>query len=119
MICYITKPKTFCRVKGISGVDVMISVEEKDKIKKDIVEKINSVLEQNGESFRLDRVNVLNKDDTVKFMGNYRVYDRKKYGPISSEINSFLKQYGNVEIKSKKIRDSGMKFTAVSFNFEL
>ena len=99
--------------------DIMISIEEKEKIKKEIVEKINTVLEENGESFRLDRLNVLNKNDTVKFMGNYRVYDRKKYGPISSEINSFLKQYGDVDIKSKKIRDSGMKFTAVSFNFEL
>ena len=37
----------------------------------------------------------------------------------TEEINSFLKKYGDVEIKSKKIRDSGMKFTAVSFNFEL
>ena len=97
----------------------MISGEEKEKIKRDIVEKINSVLEANDESFRLDRVNVLNKADTVKFMGNYRVYDRKKYGPVSKEINTFLKQYGDVEIKSKKIRDSGMKFTTVSFNFEL
>ena len=52
-------------------------------------------------------------------MGNYRVYDRKKYGAVSKEINSFLEKYGDVEIKSKKIRDSGMKFTAVSFNFEL
>ena len=90
----------------------MISNEEKEKIKKEIVDKINTVLEENDESFRLDKVNVLNKADSVKFMGNYRVYDRKKYGPISSEINSFL-------IKSKKIRDSGMKFTTVSFNFEL
>lgn len=101
------------------GEEVMISSEEKDKIKKDIVEKINSVLEKNGESFRLDQVNVLNKKETVKFMGNYRVYDRKNYGPVSKEINSFLKQYGDVDIKSKKIRDSGMKFTTVSFNFEL
>ena len=68
---------------------------------------------------KMDKVNVLNKKDTVKFMGNYRVYDRRKYDSISREINSFLKQYGDVEIKSKKIRDSGMKFTAVSFNFEL
>jgi hypothetical protein len=97
----------------------MISNEEKEKIKQEIVEKINTVLEENDESFRLDRVNVLNTKETVKFMGNYRVYDRKKYGPISKEINSFLKEYGDVEIKSKKIRDSGMKFTAVSFNFEL
>ena len=97
----------------------MISSEEKEKIKKEIVEKVNSVLEENDESFRMDRVNVLNKSETVKFMGNYRVYDRKKYGAVSKEINSFLKQYGDVEIKSKKIRDSGMKFTAVSFNFEL
>ncbi|WP_462315550.1 hypothetical protein [Methanobrevibacter sp.] len=103
----------------ISGDDIMISVEEKEKIKRDIVEKVNSVLEKNGESFRMDRVNVLNTKETVKFMGNYRVYDRKNYGPASREINSFLKQYGDVEIKSKKIRDSGMKFTAVSFNFEL
>ena len=97
----------------------MIGSEEKEKIKKEIVEKINSVLEKNGESFRLDKVNVLIKSDSVKFMGNYRVYDRRKYDSISREINSFLKQYGDVEIKSKKIRDSGMKFTAVSFNFEL
>ncbi|MBO5151152.1 MAG: hypothetical protein J6B73_03145 [Methanobrevibacter sp.] len=97
----------------------MISNEEKDKIKKEIVEKINSVLEKNDESFRLDNVNILNKKDSVKFMGNYRVYDRRKYDSISREINSFLKKYGNVEIKSKKIRDSGMKFTTVSFNFEL
>ena len=97
----------------------MIAGEEKERIKQEIVDKINTVLEENDESFRLDRVNVLNTKDKVKFMGNYRVYDRKKYGPISNEINSFLKEYGDVEIKSKKIRDSGMKFTAVSFNFEL
>lgn len=97
----------------------MISAEEKEKIKKEIVEKVNSVLEKNGESFRLDKVNILNKNESVKFMGNYRVYDRRNYDSISREINSFLKKYGDVEIKSKKIRDSGMKFTAVSFNFEL
>lgn len=97
----------------------MISDEEKKKIKAAIVDKINSVMEKNGESFRLDMVNILNKQDTVKFMGNYRVYDRRNYDSISREINSFLKQYGDVDIKSKKIRDSGMKFTTVSFSFEL
>ena len=102
-------------VKG----DIMISVEEKEQIKREIVEKVNSVLEKNNESFRMDSVNVLNRQDSVRFMGNYRVYDRKNYGPASKEINSFLKKYGDVEIKSKKIRDSGMKFTAVSFNLEL
>ena len=97
----------------------MISTEEKEKIKKEILEKVNSVLEKNGESYRMDKVNILNTNETVKFMGNYRVYDRRKYDSISREINSFLKQYGNVDIKSKKIRDNGMKFTTVSFNFEL
>ena len=97
----------------------MITDEEKAKIKKEIVDKVNSILEKNNESFRMDNVNVLNKSETVKFMGNYRVYDRKNYNSVSSEINTFLKKYGNVELKSKKIRDSGMKFTAVSFNFEL
>lgn len=97
----------------------MISDEEKDKIKAEIVDKVNSVLEKNGESFRMDQVNILKTKETVKFMGNYRVYDRKKYNSISGEINTFLKKYGNADIKSKKIRDSGMKFTAVSFNFEL
>ena len=97
----------------------MISDEEKQKIKSEIVEKINSVLEKNGESFRLDNVNILKTKETVKFMENYRVYDRKNYDSVSREINTFLKQYGDVDIKSKKIRDSGMKFTAVSFNFEL
>lgn len=43
----------------------------------------------------------------------------KNYQAVSGEINTFLKQYGKVDIKSKKIRDSGMKFTTVSFNFEL
>lgn len=97
----------------------MIGDEEKAKIKEDIVAKVNSVLEKNNESFRMDHVNVLKKQETIRFMGNYRVYDRKNYHAVSNEINTFLKQYGDVEIKSKKIRDSGMKFTAVSFNFEL
>ena len=57
----------------------MISDEEKDKIKAEIVNKVNSVLEKNGESFRMDKVNILKTKETVKFMGNYRVYDRKKY----------------------------------------
>ncbi len=99
--------------------DILISDEEKDKIKEEIVIKVNSVLEKNGESFRMDKVNILKTKESVKFMGNYRVYDRKKYNSISGEINTFLKKYGKVDIKSKKIRDSGMKFTAVSFNFEL
>lgn len=97
----------------------MITAEEKSKIKEEIVTKVNSVLEKNNESFRMNQVNVLNKNETVKFMGNYRVYDRKNYHSVSDEINTFLKKYGDVNISSKKIRDSGMKFTAVSFNFEL
>ena len=97
----------------------MISEDEKNKIKEEIVTKVNSVLEKNNESYRMDQVNILNKSETIKFMGNYRVYDRKNYGPSSREINNFLKKYGDVDIKSKKIRDSGMKFTTVSFNFEL
>ena len=44
---------------------------------------------------------------------------QKNYNSVSHEINTFLKQYSNVDIKSKKIRDSGTKFTTVSFNFEL
>ena len=101
------------------GEDTMISQEEKDQIKEEIVTKINSILEKNNESYRMDKVNVLNKADTVKFMGTYRVYDRRKYDSISREIETFLKKYGDVSINSKKIRDSGMKFTTVSFNFEL
>ncbi len=68
----------------------MISQEEKDKIKEEIVTKVNSVLEKNNESFRMDKVNVLNRAETVKFMGSYRVYDRRKYDSISREINGFL-----------------------------
>ena len=97
----------------------MISQEEKDKIKEEIVTKVNSVLEKNNESYRMDKVNVLNRADTVKFMGTYRVYDRQKYSSVSREINDFLKKYGEVNIDSKKIRDSGVKFTTVSFNFEI
>ena len=70
--------------------DKMISQEEKDKIKEEIVTKVNSVLEKNNESFRMDKVNVLNRAETVKFMGSYRVYDRRKYDSISREINGFL-----------------------------
>ena len=80
----------------------MITDEEKVKIKKEIVDKVNSVLEKNNESFRMDNVNVLNNSETVKLMGNYRVYDRKNYNAVSREINNFLKEYGDVDIKSKK-----------------
>lgn len=57
----------------------MIGGDENQKIKAEIVDKVNYVLEKNGESFRMDMVNVLNRCDSVKFMGNYRVYDRKNY----------------------------------------
>ena len=97
----------------------MISKEEKEKIKAEIVSKVNSVLEKNNESYRMDKVNILNRKETVKFMGSYRVYDWRKYNSVSREINDFLKKYGDVNITSKKIKDSGMKFTTVSFNFEL
>ena len=100
----------------------MISKEEKEKIKAEIVSKVNSVLEKNNESYesyRMDKVNILNRKETVRFMGSYRVYDRRKYNSVSREINNFLKKYGDVNITSKKIKDSGMKFTTVSFNFEL
>ena len=97
----------------------MITQEEKDKVKEEVVNKVNSVLEKNNESYRMDKLNVLNRKETVKFMGTYRVYDRRKYNSISREINAFLKKYGEVSIKDKKIKDSGMKFTTVSFNFEL
>ena len=97
----------------------MLEQAEKDKIKKEIITTINSILESNDESFRMDMVNVLNASDYVKFMGNYRVYDRRKYQSINNEVSKFLSQYGDVNIKSKKIRDSGEKFTAVDFNFQI
>lgn len=97
----------------------MISQDEKEKIKEEIVTKVNSVLEKNNEEYRMDKVNILNRQETVRFMGSYRVYDRRKYHNISREIETFLKKYGDVTIKSKKITDSGVKFTTVSFNFEL
>ncbi|WP_405284370.1 hypothetical protein [Methanobrevibacter sp.] len=59
--------------------NIMIGGDENQKIKAEIVDKVNYVLEKNGESFRMDMVNVLNRSDSVKFMGNYRVYDRKNY----------------------------------------
>lgn len=95
------------------------AAKKKIKSKKKFWENKLSFRKKNGESFRLDQVNVLNRSESVKFMGNYRVYDRRNYDSVSREINSFLKKYGKVEIKSKKIRDNGMKFTTVSFNFEL
>lgn len=97
----------------------MLEQEEKDKIKKEIISKVNSVLEENGESFRMDVVNILNTSEYVKFMGNYRVHDRRKYQSVNREISKFLEKYGDVNIKSKKIRDSGEKFTAVDFNFQI
>lgn len=39
--------------------------------------------------------------------------------PFQGKLIPFLKKYEKVEIKSKKIRDNGMKFTTVSSNFEL
>ena len=37
----------------------MIGGDENQKIKAEIVDKVNYVLEKNGESFRMDGVNVL------------------------------------------------------------
>ena len=110
--------KITLNIKQLMGI-VMITREEKDKIKQEIVEKINSTLERYDESYRMDQVNILNKQDSVKFMGYYRVYDRRKYEAIKREINTFLDQYGDIDIKTRKISDNGMKFTTVSFNFEL
>ena len=97
----------------------MLEQAEKDNIKKEIVAEINSILESNGETFRMDVVNVLNTSAYVKFMGNYMVYDRKKYQSINREVSKFMSKYGEVNIKSKKIRDSGEKFTTVDFNFQI
>ena len=52
----------------------MISDEEKAKIKDDIVNKVNSVLEKNNESFRLDKVNVLNKNETKNQRQRHEIY---------------------------------------------
>ena len=43
----------------------MISTEEKEKIKKEIVEKVNSFLEKNCESYRIDKVNIINKNRSL------------------------------------------------------
>ncbi|WP_458456931.1 hypothetical protein [Methanobrevibacter sp.] len=43
-----------CNVEDV-GENIRISDGDKDKIKEEIVTKINSVLEKNNESFRLDK----------------------------------------------------------------
>lgn len=98
----------------------MLTKEEKAKINKEVVGKINEILENHNLSYEMDKLAILNTGEGITFLGNFRIHDEEEVKPIKEELRDFLKSYDKITIKDRYVIPCcELPYTAISFNFKL
>lgn len=82
-------------------------MELTDKMRKEmkveIPDEINKILEKYELPYRMDQVSIMNSSEKISFIGNVRVHDPSKVKSVQSEVESYLKKFGDVVINTRKV----------------
>ena len=64
------------------------------EMKEEIPCEINRILEKYELPYRMDQVSIMNSSNKISFIGNVRVHDPSKVKPVQTEVESYLKKFG-------------------------
>ena len=75
----------------------------KNQIKKEIMEKINKLLENENEQYRIDNISILNNKDFTGFMGSIRIYKKENLEKIRKKLEEIINKYGEAAVNQRHI----------------
>ena len=94
--------------------------EEKTEIKKELIEKINKILENEKETHPISNIMVFNNKEFTGFMGNIRIYNPENIDKIKNKIVNTLEEYGLVAINQQHITPCcELPYDYLSFNLKI
>lgn len=93
---------------------------DKERIKKELVDCSNDILKKYSEYDLIDNVSVMNMAAKTVFLGSLKVYNEEAVENIINELESQLKNYGDISIRDEKVIPCcAANFTHISFNISI
>ena len=90
---------------------------DKERIKKELVEKSNAVLAKHGENEILDSVSVMNMAAKTVFLGSLKVYNTAVVPNVMNDLKKELKGYGKLTLRDERITPCcAPSYIHISFN---
>ncbi|MCQ2977065.1 MAG: hypothetical protein MJ232_03520 [archaeon] len=94
--------------------------EERDRIKDELRDKLNVILEKNDLPYRVDRLSVMNISSKISFLGNVRVHDKDKVKTVLAEVEELVNQYGKTTINTRDVIPCcELPYTYINFHIDI
>lgn len=92
----------------------------KDRVKNELIEKLNNILKSYGEPYNVDSISIMNTSESVIFLGNLRVFNKMKVRRIMEDIERSLDSYGKLSLRKRSVVPCcTLPYTQVSFNIAI
>ena len=89
---------------------------DKEKIKQDLMDESNIILNEWNEPYVVDTISVMNAQGKTTFLGSLRVFDEKNASAIMGEVKSKLAKYGKLTVRDERVVPCcSPRYTHISF----
>ena len=90
---------------------------DKEKIKEELINESNSILNEWNEPYEVDSISVMNAQGKTTFLGSLRVFDERNAPAIMREVKSKMAKYGKLSVRDERVVPCcSPKYTHISFN---
>ncbi len=93
---------------------------DKEKIKKELTEISNKILEKYNEHEMVDTISIMNMAAKTVFLGSLRVYNNDNVSKIKKDLEKEIKNHGEIIIRDEKIVPCcSPSYIHISFNVSI
>ena len=93
---------------------------DKEKIKSELVDKSNKILEKYSEMDVVDTISVMNMASKTIFLGSLKVYNYEVIPNVMRDLEKELKGYGEIVVRDQRVTPCcSPSYTHISFNITI
>ena len=93
---------------------------DKEKLKQELVDESNKILNKYGEMDVVDSVSVMNMASKTVFIGSLRVYNEDVVSNIKKDLEKQFKSLGNFTVRDQKVVPCcAPNYIHISFNISI
>ncbi len=90
---------------------------DKEQIKKELVDKSNSILEKYSEMDVVESISVMNMASKTVFLGSLKVFNYEVIPNIMRDLEKELKGYGELVVRDQRVTPCcSPSYTHITFN---